>query len=149
MSAASDELEEYLKVPAMNGIQDPLAWWTMLGDSPLARMGRDFMSAPGKHHDICMSQDITNAIYSISASSCDVERAFSRGGLTVTKLRHALSDESTRSATVLHSWHGFPELIPHAEIIQMFKEKSGRHKKETSEGNGMVDSSHSDIEVIS
>ena len=100
------------------------------------------------------SQDITNAIYSISASSCDVERAFSRGGLTVTKLRHALSDESTRAATVLHSWHGIPELIPDAEIIQMFKEKSRRHKKETSEGNGMVDSmpvdsSHSDIEVIS
>ena len=44
-----------------------------------------------------------------------------------------------------------PELIPDAEIIQMFKKKSGRHKKETSEGKGMVDSmdsSHS-IEIIS
>src|SRR5271155_4985166 len=75
-------ISDRTQVPAGHGSP---ARWTILGDSPLARMGCDFMSAPGKHHDICISQNITNAIYSISASSCDVERAFSRGGLTVTK----------------------------------------------------------------
>ena len=57
------------------------------------------------------------------ASSCDVERGFSRGGLTVSKLRHGLSDESTRAATVLHAWSKIPGLIPESEIIQVFKDK--------------------------
>ena len=62
------------------------------------------------------------------ASSCDVERGFSRGGLTVTKLRHALSDESTRASTVLHAWSEIPGLIPEAEIIEVFKDKARRLK---------------------
>src|ERR1700678_2694043 len=60
------------------------------------------------------------------ASSCDVERGFSRGGLTVSKLRHGLSDESTRAATVLHAWSEIPGLIPESEIIQVFKDKCHR-----------------------
>ena len=66
------------------------------------------------------------------ASSCDVERGFSRGGLTVSKLRHTLSDEATRAATVLHSWHEIPGLIPESEIIQIFKDKSRRPKQPSS-----------------
>ena len=57
-----------------------------------------------------------------------MEHGFSRGGLTVTKLRHALSDDSTRVSTVLHTWSEIPGLIPEADIIQLFKDKS-RHLK--------------------
>jgi hypothetical protein len=60
------------------------------------------------------------------ATSTDVERAFSRGGLTVSKMRHSLSDESTRAATVLGSWCTFTDLVPFGEIASKFKEKSSR-----------------------
>jgi hypothetical protein len=63
------------------------------------------------------------------ASSCDVERGFSRGGLTVTKLRHALSDDSTRASTVLHAWSQIPGLIPEVDIIEVFKDKCRRLKE--------------------
>ena len=59
-----------------------------------------------------------------SASSCDVERAFSCGRLNVTKLRHALSEDSTRAATVLHAWSEFPELILSMKIICIFQDKA-------------------------
>ena len=58
------------------------------------------------------------------ASSCDVKRGFSRGGLTVSKLWHGLSNESTCAFTVLHAWSEIPGLIPEGEIIQVFKDKS-------------------------
>ena len=66
------------------------------------------------------------------ASSCDVERGFSRGGLTVSKLRHGLSDESTHASTVLHAWSEIPGLIPESEIIQVFKDKCRRLNTEES-----------------
>lgn len=66
---------------------------------------------------------------SAPASSTDVERAFSRGGLTVSKRRHALSDESTRAATVLSSWAAIPGLIPEEDILQVFREKCKWPKK--------------------
>ncbi len=74
-----------------------------------AQMCLDFLSAP--------------------ASSTDVERAFSRGGLTVSKRRHALSDESTRAATILSSWASMPGLIPEEHILQVFRDKCKRPKK--------------------
>jgi hypothetical protein len=46
----------------------------------------------------------------------------------VTKLRHNLSDESTRAATVLHSWSQVPGFIPESDIIQIFRDKSRRSK---------------------
>ncbi len=46
----------------------------------------------------------------------------------MSKMRHALSDESTRAATVLGSWCTFPDAIPQDEIIAAFKEKSKRLK---------------------
>lgn len=81
------------------------------------------------------------------ASSCDVERGFSRGGLTVSKLRHGLSDESTRASTVLHAWSKIPGLIPESEIIQVFKDKCRRLKggKETDKDVTVVDSDDGDI----
>jgi hypothetical protein len=65
----------------------------------------------------------------VTATSTDVERAFSRGGLTVSKIRHSLSDESTRAASVLGSWCNLPEAIPMSNIIEKFWEKSKRGKK--------------------
>ncbi|KAJ7359547.1 hypothetical protein DFH08DRAFT_801337 [Mycena albidolilacea] len=61
-----------------------------------------------------------------TATSTDVERAFSRGGLTVSKMRHSLSDESTRAATVIGSWINLPDTIPREKIIRKFKDKSRR-----------------------
>jgi hypothetical protein len=42
----------------------------------------------------------------------------------VSKLHHALSDKSTRAATIMHSWQDFPSLIPELEIIQTLKDKA-------------------------
>ncbi|TDL18306.1 hypothetical protein BD410DRAFT_693253, partial [Rickenella mellea] len=55
------------------------------------------------------------------ASSTDVERAFSRGGLTVSKRRHALADESMCAATVLSSWAEVDGLIPEDTIVEHFR----------------------------
>jgi hypothetical protein len=80
---------------------------------------------------------------------CDVERGFSRGGLTVSKLRHALLDDSTRASTLLSAWSEFPELIPTAKIIQLFKEKPLRAVKEQSstpkETSNVMDTNVDDI----
>jgi len=76
------------------------------------------------------------------ATSTDVERAFSRGGLTVSKMRHSLSDESTRAAAVIGSWCDVPGAIPREDIMETFKDKSKRGKgKEKS-------SEHHDIEIV-
>lgn len=63
-----------------------------------------------------------------TATSTDVEHAFSRGGLTVSKMRHSLSDESTRAVTVLGSWQDHPGLIPQDDILTLFRNKSKRSK---------------------
>lgn len=87
------------------------------------------------------------------ASSCDVECAFSRGGLNVTKLRHALSEDSTRAATVLHAWSEFPEFIPSKKIIKTFQDKPkcmGIQKKngQASQDNIMDVDESDDLELI-
>lgn len=68
------------------------------------------------------------ANFNMTATSTDVERAFSRGGLTVSKLRHQLSDKSLRAATILGSWN-LAGLVPRDDIIAAFKEKHRRPKK--------------------
>ncbi|TFK79869.1 hypothetical protein K466DRAFT_579083 [Polyporus arcularius HHB13444] len=98
-----DALEDYLNTPPIPSISDPLKHWHALDSekNPLARMALDMLSAP--------------------ATSVDAERSFSRGGLVVSKLRHNLSDESTRAATVLNSWMQIPGLVPKQSIVQTFK----------------------------
>lgn len=45
-------------------------------------------------------------------------------------MRHSLSEESTRAATVLGSWVDCPvELIPRKQIISVFKNKAKRSGK--------------------
>jgi hypothetical protein len=58
-----------------------------------------------------------------SAASTDIERGFSRGRLTVSRLWHSLSDESTRAATVLGSWAGIPGLVKSEELVKNIKDK--------------------------
>ena len=70
------------------------------------------------------------------ASSCDVECGFSWGGLTISKLQHRLSDESTCASTVLHAWSEIPGLIPESEIIQVFKDKCHRLNAKDSGSSG-------------
>ena len=81
------------------------------------------------------------------AASTDVERAFSKGGLTVSKRRHALSDESVRASTVLGSWaaHG---LLPEPEILRML-EKKIKHAKKTETVSVVEDSGGVGVEIIS
>jgi hypothetical protein len=81
------------------------------------------------------------------ATSTDVERAFSRGGLTISKLRHSLSDKSARAATVLGSWSTLEGVVPKAKIIELFKNKSKRPRKKQkmTEPEPEPDS---DIEVV-
>jgi hypothetical protein len=63
------------------------------------------------------------------ASSTDVERTFSKGGLTISRFRHALSDKSVRSSTVLGSWTELNGAIPEAHILELFGDKGTRLKK--------------------
>ncbi|KLO05129.1 hypothetical protein SCHPADRAFT_802371, partial [Schizopora paradoxa] len=84
-SQATEDDDDDLFAPIMSEFTaDPIKYWYAKQGDPFARMGLDFMSAP--------------------ATSVDVERAFSRGSLTVSKHRHALSDQSTRASVVLRSW---------------------------------------------
>jgi len=145
-STIGDELEEYLKAPTIATVKDPLAWWHAVGDTPLAQMGRDFMSAPGDFTYFPPHTDLVANFVVSSASSCDVERAFSRGGLNVTKLRHALSEDSTHASTVFHAWSEFPELIPSAEIIQTFQDKAKRLGTQKKDSQASQDSSAMDVD---
>ncbi len=61
----------------------------------------------------------------LSATSVDVERAFSRGSLTVSKHRHALSDKSTRASVVLRSWME-AGLVKDDNVIKLFESKAHR-----------------------
>ncbi|TEB37764.1 hypothetical protein FA13DRAFT_1585574, partial [Coprinellus micaceus] len=52
----------------------------------------------------------------VTATLTDVEHAFSCGGLTVSKLQHSLSDESTRCVTVVGSW-AKDDLVPVESVV--------------------------------
>jgi len=99
---------------------------------PLAWMALDFLSAPG----MCMLQFKFMLTDTEPATSTDVERAFSHGGRTVSKTRHALSDESVRSATILGSWCTLSGAIPSKELVMTFNKKSKRPKHQETAGSG-------------
>ncbi|EIM85163.1 uncharacterized protein STEHIDRAFT_158853 [Stereum hirsutum FP-91666 SS1] len=69
----TDVLEEYLNSPLVP-TDDPIGYWNSFSTTPrtapLARMALDVLSCP--------------------AASTDLETGFSRGGLTVLKLRHSI-----------------------------------------------------------
>lgn len=62
------------------------------------------------------------------ATSVDVERAFSKGSLTVSKHRHSLSDKSTQAAIVLSSWLQIGGIVIDKDVIEVFEEKARRPK---------------------
>ena len=72
--------------------------------------------------------------------------ALFHSGLNVTKLRHALLDESTHASTVLHAWSKFPELIPSAKIIQIFQGKAKRLGTRKKDSQASQDSSTMDVD---
>lgn len=119
-----DALEEWMSSAPVTSNSDPISWWSAMEATghPLARMALDFLSIPGNGFVYRLFAMFDNLV----ATSTDVERAFSRGGLTVSKMRHSLSDESTRAATVLGSWCTFTDLVPFGEIASKFKAKSSR-----------------------
>jgi len=110
ISPARDELADFWGSPRLSHDADPLLYWQGImmsdPDNRLAYMAIDYLSAP--------------------AASADVERAFSRGALTVTHRRHSLSDSSTRNSVVLGSWLRDTNLVPRTEIIEFFCNKSVR-----------------------
>ncbi|KAF4614987.1 hypothetical protein D9613_003531 [Agrocybe pediades] len=101
----SDTLEDWLVSPLMNTSLNSIEYWTQMdgGGNRLAHMALDYFSIP--------------------ASSTDVEQSFSHGGLTISKLRHSLSDESARAACVMGSWTSLDGAIPKDQIIESFREK--------------------------
>ena len=121
-------MDEWLSTPALTNVSDGLSWWAAMAQNkhPLAPIALDFLSTPGKNSIFSRYNDSDH--HTILATSTDVETSFSHGGLTVYKMRHSLSDESTRAATVLSSWCDFPSAIPHDDIITNFRDKSKRPK---------------------
>lgn len=126
--SSEDALEAYLSSAPLK-VDNPILYWTSLlgqGD-PLARMALDLLSTPGQSQYWLTCYILYLPLLTV-ATSCDVERAFSRGRLTVSRMRHSLSDESTRAATVLSSWLSVPGLVPEMEISQVFRDKAKRKK---------------------
>ena len=61
------------------------------------------------------------------ATSMDAEHAFSRGGLTVSRLRHSLNDTSVRASALLASWSSIPTIVPETETIALLKSHIRKH----------------------
>ncbi|KAL1949782.1 hypothetical protein VTO73DRAFT_8663 [Trametes versicolor] len=130
--SAKDALEVYLEEPKLTTVDDPLHHWNLMltsGNPWLARMALDFLSIP--------------------ATSTDAERAFSRGHLTVSRLRHSMNEESVWTSTVLGSWANIPDLIPEEDFVDFLKTSSRRPRAvgaaADSEGAGAGPSGTSDV----
>lgn len=142
---AADALDAYLKSPVVANVSDPLEYWNArLGspsDAPLARFALDFLSIPGKpEHLYCDLHDLyANTV--CTATSTDAERAFSRGRLTVSRLRHSLADASVRANTVLGSWARIPGLVSESDLINNIKGIGGNPPGPGHDGQGAASSS--------
>ena len=87
------------------------------------------------------------------ASSTDAERGFSRGRLTVSRLRHSLSDESVRANTVLGSWARIDRLVPEKETIEFLKKKSqgctrGNDEEEEEDEDEDENEDEDEVEIV-
>ncbi|KAJ3576951.1 hypothetical protein NP233_g99 [Leucocoprinus birnbaumii] len=121
-TSMTDSLEEYLNSPPLPTVKDLIQWWTAMEvtGNPLAQMALNFLSSP--------------------AASTDIECAFSHGGLTVSKMHHSLSDESTCTSAVMGSWSDSPiNIIPHEKILQVLRDKSKRSGKRKQKEREAVD----------
>lgn len=120
----ADAFELYISSPPIPTVSCPVTYWYALeqtGD-PLAQMALHFLTCPGKFSLTVLLHFLMH----IQATSTDVERAFSRGRLTVSRTRHNLSDETTRASTVLSSWYKQDYLIPSQKLIKALGSKQQR-----------------------
>ena len=62
----------------------------------------------------------------MAATSCDPERAFSCGALTVTHLRHSLSDKSTHASIVAGACVSEKGLVPEEDLVGLYRNKLSR-----------------------
>jgi hypothetical protein len=129
-----DELMAFWAAPCEPIVTDPFQYWeATLVHQPgnrLARMAIDYLSAP--------------------ATAVDVERAFSRGALTVTHRRHTLSDTSTRNSIVLGAWLKDTNLVPKDELVEHFRRKPFRsHTLSTRDSVGENGSELCDFDGLS
>jgi hypothetical protein len=124
LQVVDDELTAYLASPPDLTVSNPIEYWSKRSGD-LARMGMDICGCPGQSLSVrkCLS-DIE------IATSTDVERAFSGGRLTVSRMRHSLSSESTRASTVLGSWVKVDGLIPEQELLKAFRDQGNVANKE-------------------
>lgn len=131
---AEDALDAYLKSP-INAETDPIKFWVSRLDkdglkiSPhgaLARMGLDFLSAPGTDLVSLLYFPIAYVMLYV-ATSTDVECLFSHGGMQVTKRRHNLSFDTLRCLMVLCSWFE-AGLVPIDRVLEYFRKLNGRRK---------------------
>jgi hypothetical protein len=120
-----DELAQFWALPRRPLDSDPLQYWIGYSvsepESCLAQMAIDYLSAP--------------------ASSVEAERAFSRGALTVTHRRHALSHQSTRNSIVLGAWLKDTNLVPREELVELFHNKPTRERLTTTSDSADADTS--------
>lgn len=109
-------------------VKDPIAYWDSVsrsskgnpGAAALARMALDFLTVPGECH--CpLRVPRAHVNLSLLATSTDAERAFSRGGLTVSRLCHSLNDASVHASALLASWSSIPDIVPETETIALLK----------------------------
>ncbi|KIM76689.1 hypothetical protein PILCRDRAFT_77534, partial [Piloderma croceum F 1598] len=82
--------------PPVSNVMNRLHYWVAMAASghPLAPMALNFLSVPEYYV-------LHKPNYIIYTTSTDVECAFLRGGLTISKMRHLLSDKSMQAASVL------------------------------------------------
>lgn len=131
VASTKDALEEYLATPPTKSITDPIGYWELHlraskkdpGAQALGRMALNFLTIPGKliaHHTF--QKKLVSRFYP-TATSTDAERAFSRGGLTVSRLRHSLGDASIRASALLGSWARVDGLVDEADAIGILKGK--------------------------
>lgn len=53
------------------------------------------------------------------ATSTDTERTFLRGHLTMSRLRHSLSEDSVCAGTVVSSWAGIPAILREDDLANI------------------------------
>lgn len=81
-------------------------------------------------------------MYFFLATSTDVERLFSLGGLTVTKRRHSIGFKTLRCLMVLHSWFE-ADLVPVDKVLEYFHGLRTRRKAAV-----VVEETDTEVELV-
>ena|ERR1700722_1221180 len=102
---------------------DGCGWLSTCQNGSRFSLGTRYVSSP-------LSDYHRHSLKHLLASSTDVKRAFSHGGLTVSKMRHVLSDSSVIAMTVLGSWCKLPGNISSNELVMSFNNKHKQLKED-------------------